>query len=30
MRNVLLLACPALVWVITALQILFMLLAFRG
>ena len=30
MRNALLLACPVLVWVITALQILFMLLAFRG
>lgn len=30
MRNTLLLACPALVWVITALQILFMLLALRG
>ena len=30
MRDSLLHACPALVWVITALQILFMLLAFRG
>ena len=30
MRDALLAACPVLVWVITALQALFMLLAFRG